>query len=102
MSASPVAAVYEGRKKTVAPMCDAHQAPLPLQKTTPLLRQLGSFDVAPDPSLELGMKDRRCSVNHYDVCAAFRADGVRHSRRNDDTDIVRAAMIVAIDEQPHR
>ncbi len=71
------------------------------KKFLPRLRKRGGFDFACDASLELGMKNGACSVNHDHVFCAFSTNRVRYARWNYDPDVVVAAMIIAIDKESH-
>ena len=71
------------------------------KKFLPRLRKRGGFDFACDASLELGMKNGACSVNHDHVFCAFSTNRVRYARWNYDPDVVVAAMIIAIDKVSH-
>src|SRR5438093_1441937 len=69
------------------------------KKFLPRLRKRGGFDFACDASLELGMKNGACSVNHDHVFCAFSTNRVRYARWNYDPDVVVAAMIIAFGKQ---
>src|SRR6266487_3376897 len=71
------------------------------KKFLPRLRKRGGFDFACDASLELGMKNGACSVNHDHVFCAFSTNRVRHARWNYDPDVVVATMIIAINKETH-
>ena len=69
------------------------------QKTPPALGQQCRFHVARNPAFERRFKIRAGAVNHDCVLASLYPHRMRHPRWNDDRDIVRAAMIVAINKK---
>src|SRR4029453_14464405 len=79
----------------------AARAPLQRKKLLPGFRERGGLDLTRDPSFELRTEDRARSVNHDHVFGTFRANSMRHARRNYGGDVVPASMIVTINKETH-
>ena len=47
------------------------------------------------------MENGACTVNHDHIFCALSANSVRHARRNDDSDVIVAPMVIAIDKETH-
>src|SRR5882762_4341374 len=71
------------------------------QKTPPALGQQCRFHIARNPAFERRFKIRAGAVDHDCVLASLYPHRMRHPRWNDDRDIVRTAMIVAINKKMH-
>src|SRR5436190_24156013 len=72
------------------------------QKFLPRFRQRSCFHLTGDSPFIFRFERGARPVNHNNVLRTLDSNGVSDPWRNDDTDVIRAAMIVAIDEETHR